>query len=247
MDGDYEGDGLRDANLKLRRRRRNFLPQKRTVEGGSISDLYNGVVDRVKGFFKGVRLDFPPKERALLKMYGHYNIVQMTLCRAPIASALNKVLDVISLGKWSELKTQYNYDSLFHLYMIIKLSNNSIIRLEKNQVINISNNFQIEKDAEFLDVPLHGKKITLQELLDFTIRNVGLKQVFVYSAFSTNCQRFLIDVLSSNGLLTEKEQHFILQDLSELSKKLPWYTKAISQHTTDLSHRLDILTNGQGF
>ena len=216
-------------------------------EGDGLTDMVKGVYNRLQGFFKGVRLDFPPKERALLKMYGQYQIINITLCRAPISSTLNRVLDVVSLGKWSELKSQYNYDHLFHLYMILKLSNGKMIRLEKNQVINISDSFNVEHNAEFQDVALQGKQITLQELLDNTIRKVGQKQVFVYSAFSNNCQRFLIDVLNSNGLLTEKEQHFILQDVGELAKKLPWYTKQIAQQTTDLAHQVNILTEGMGF
>lgn len=216
-------------------------------EGDGLRNIVNGAIDRVQGFFKGVRLDFPPKERELLRVYGSTDIVQMTLCRAPIHSMLDKTLNVLSFGQWESLKSQHNFDKLFHLYMVLRLSNNRMIRLEKNEVIKIANSFKIESDAEFLDVPLHNQKITLQELLENTIRAVGKKQVFIYSPWSNNCQRFLMDILQSNNLLTDKERQFIYQDITELVKKLPWVTKYIGQKTTDLAHTADILIHGQGF
>jgi hypothetical protein len=53
--------------------------------------------------------------------------------------------------------------------------------------------------------------------------------------------------LKSNDLLTDDEQKFIYQDISELIKELPWYTKMIGQSTTDLAHKMDIAINGEGF
>ncbi len=214
-------------------------------EGDGLRDMVNGAIDRLKGFYKGVRLDFPPKERALLKLYGNAEVVQITLCRAPIHRMLDKVLNVLSFGQWENLKNQHSFDRMYHLYMVVKLNNGHMIRLEKNDVVNISNSFKIEPDAEFEDISLQGKKLTLNELLQNTINTVGQKQVFLYSPWKENCQRFILDILQSNGLNTEKAQHFIYQDITELVKELPWYTKMIGQKTTDLAHTADILIHGQ--
>jgi len=216
-------------------------------EGDGLKDLVNGVADRLKGFYHGVRLDFPPKERGLLKLYGDFQIVQITLCRAPIHHMLDKVLNVLSFGQWENLKNENNFDRMFHLYMVLKLSNNHMVRIEKNDVVNITNSFKIESDAEFQDISLHGQQITLNQLLQNTIKTVGPKQVFIYSPWSTNCQRFLLDVLQSNGLLTEPAKHFIYQDITQLVEKMPWYTKMIGQKVTDLAHATDVLIHGQGF
>lgn len=214
-------------------------------EGDGLRDLFNGAIDRLKGFYRGTRLDFPPNERSLLKMYGSVDIFEITLFRAPIHRMLDKVLNVISVGKWDNLKNENNFDRMFHLYMVIKLANGHMIRLEKNHVVNISNSFKIESDAEYQNISLQGKKLTLNELLQNTIQSVGQKQVFVYSPWKENCQRFLLDILQSNGLVTEQAQHFIYQDISNLVQKLPWYTKMIGQKTTDLAHKADILLHGQ--
>ncbi len=204
----------------------------------------NGIMDRVQGFFRGVRLDFPPNERHILKLYGHYRIKKITLCRTPINSMLNTVLDVISFGQWSTLKNKYSFDSLFHLFMIVELDNGFMMRIEKNQVVKMSLNFKIENDTQFDYISIN-KHITLNELLQNTIKTVGLKQFFVYSPWSTNCQQFLLDILHSNGLLTEKAKHFIYQDITQLVENLPWITKQIGQKTTDLAHTMDVLVHGQ--
>ena len=176
------------------------------LEGEGFKDVITGAIDRVTGFFRGVRLDFPPNERSLLKLYGNETITEMTLFRAPIHSMLDKVLNVISVGKWEVLKSQNNFDKMFHLYMVLKLSNNRMIRLEKNHVVNISSSFKIESDAEYQNVPLQGRKMTLNELLNNAMVTVGKKQFFIYSPWSTNCQRFLLDILQSNNLLTQQSQ-----------------------------------------
>lgn len=216
-------------------------------EGEGLKDILTGAVSRVKGFFQGVRLDFPPKERAILQNIGNAHIVQITLCRSPIHSMIDKVMNVLSLGKWDFLKNQNNYDKMFHLYMVIKLNNQRMVRIEKNEVIKISLDFSIESDAQFQDISLQGKNITLNELLGNAIQMFGKKRIFIYSPWNENCQRFLLDVLEANQLLTPQAQQFIHQDIEKLVKKLPWYTKLIGQKVTDTAHALDIAIHGQGF
>ena len=211
------------------------------------SGLYSNIKDRLSSFYHGIRLDWPPKDRSMLKQYGAFSITHITLGRAPIHDMIDKAMQVLSLGRWDDLKKQYNYDRMYHLFMLVQLSNGSLLRVEKNAVVSISNNYRIESDAEFFPVQMHEGGIVLSTFFNKTIEAVGLRQFFVYSAFSENCQRFLLDLLNSNKLLTEESQHFIYQDISELSKKLPSITKSISQSLTDTAHRADILLNGMAF
>lgn len=216
-------------------------------EGDGLRDIVNGVVDRLKGFNKGVRLDFPPKERGFLKSFGNYNINRITVYRSPIYPMIDKALNVISFGEWDKLKQQYSYDKMFHLYMIVQLDNpqKTLLRIEKHEVVTISNRLNTG-DEERISIDLHGRKITLNELLNNTIVKVGRQRFFVYSPWNENCQRFLLDILESNGLLTEQDKTFIYQDISELIQKLPSVTKAIGQKITDTAHAANILIHGQG-
>jgi hypothetical protein len=215
--------------------------------GDGFKDWASNQVERFKGFFRGVRLDFPPKERALLQTYGNLEITHITVCRSPIVDALNKVLNVVSFGKWDNLRKGYGYDTMFHLFMLVRFLNNSTVRIEKNEVIRINNTFQLSKDVQSIDVPLLGKKLTLNEMFNTTIQRVGQERVFRYNAFSTNCQMFIMDVLESNGLMNESLKAFIYQDMKQIVEKLPSFTQKIGKATTDLAHRLNILAEGAGF
>lgn len=216
-------------------------------KGEGLGDILSGAYDRFSGYFRGIRLDFPPNERALLKLYGNETITEITLFRSPIHSMIDKVLNVVSVGKWEVLKSQNNFDKMFHLYMVLKLSNNRMIRLEKNYVVNISASFKVENDAEYFNLSLQGKKITLNELLNNTIVTVGKKQFFIYNPWTTNCQRFLLDILQSNNLLSQQAKSFIYQDITNLVQKLPSFTRYLGEITTDLASRGDVLIHGQGF
>ena len=204
--------------------------------------FYSDIKDRLSGFHHGRRLDWPPKDRTLLIQYGEFYITQITLGRASIHEMLDKALQLLSLGTWNDLKKQYNYHRMYHLHMLIQLSNNNIVRVEKNAVVSISNTFKIENDAEFYHVAV-STQCTLNPFFNKTIETIGLKQFFVYSPFSENCHRFLLDILGCNGLLSEQAKQFIYQDISELSKQLPQITKCIGQTLTDTAHRADVLLN----
>ena len=78
----------------------------------------------------------------MLKKYWDYNIIGIIIEKSPIISAIDTALNLISFGKWAEAKKKYNYDDLYHLYLIITLDlrngKTKRLLLEKNQSINIS-------------------------------------------------------------------------------------------------------------
>ena len=125
------------------------------------SGLYGNIKDRLSSFYHGIRLDWPPKDRSMLKQYGAFTITHITLGRAPIHDMIDKAMQVLSLGRWDDLKKQYNYDRMYHLFMLVQLSNGSLLRVEKNAVVSISNNYRIESDAEFFPVQMHEGGIVL--------------------------------------------------------------------------------------
>ena len=167
------------------------------------SGLFSEVKDRLSGFIDGVRLDFPPNSRNIIKMYGDYSIVDITLARAPVSSYINKALDVLSFNKWSDLKSKYNFDQMFHLYAILKVQKDNnivMIRIEKNEVISLTSNFKIEETARLYQLPIM-KLITLNELLENAIKMMRPERFFVYSPWHANCQVFLLGLFGASDLL----------------------------------------------
>ncbi|MBS1736170.1 MAG: hypothetical protein JSS98_06120 [Bacteroidetes bacterium] len=216
------------------------------LEGEGVKDTILNIKDRLKHFYHGVRLKFPPKERFLLEKYGNFTITKIIVCRAPIKSYIEKALNILSFGKFQNIKQTLPYDKMFHLYMLVTLSNSQILRIEKNEVVKISDTFKIDSDTEYSDVNLNKDRPTLNDFFHNTIKQYGEQSFFVYNAFSNNCQKFILDNLTANNIIDEQLTKFIYQDLTKLVEELPEFTKNISKDITDTAHRFDILLNGYG-
>ena len=214
--------------------------------------LGNGIIgdafDYVKSSFSPNN-DYTNNTKAMLKKYGNLPIVGLQIRRTPILKILDSVINIISLGKFDKLKKDYGFDKLFHLYIVfrVKLLNgkDKEIVVEKNQSINVSDDIPTKtKDTEILNIAWGGRgdasKKTINDLLNNTLATVGKNRFFVYNPWnanpnSGNCQRFVLDVLSSNNLLGDYYKNFILQDITELVKKMPSYSKSIATGITDLA------------
>jgi hypothetical protein len=147
---------------------------------------------------------------------------------------------LISLGKWADAKKKYNYDDLYHLYLILTLDlgggKTKRLLLEKNQSINISESIpeKTEKTQSLNIFP--PKNITLNNLLQNTLNKVGKDQFFIYSPFGgKNCQNFLKDIFTSNDLYNDRINKFVFQSIQELKKDLGGLTTGISKGITDIA------------
>ena len=167
---------------------------------------------------KFIRQDSLTKSsQKMFDMYGGYEIKRLQIYRTPISSAINSFLKVISFGKFNN-----EYDKLFHLALIATIQTpqgDKQCVLEKNATINISTSYKTNSDTEVMDVPL-DKSLTIKSMLDNTLQKIGNKRFYLYDAFSTNCQQFLIDILNSNNLNNQQITNFVLQPLDKLVKNL---------------------------
>ena len=196
-----------------------------------------GILD----LFRSPKQEYTKSAQKALKDYGDKKITGIRVIRAPIVSALNKVLDVLTFNNWSSKLEKYQFDQLYHLGLQIEFDNKghtSSIICEKNATINISTNISnYKKDSQTMDVPLKGKSMTINELLYNALQKVGKEQFFLYANPARNCQYFVVDVLESSGLLDSKIKNFVLQDLTELFKELPKFLPVVMNAVTDLGSR----------
>lgn len=216
--------------------------------GGSvvkwIKDKASQVKDKVTSYFAPAK-DFSNKSRQTLERLGTQQIVELVLRRAPVKDLLNKAMQVLSGGTWDDVRKKYGFDKLFHLSLIATLANRQRVVIEKVEVVTISSGFGTEPDSEYEDVSLQGKTLTLQGFIDTGLKSMGPDKFFLYDAFSNNCQAFIRDLLKANGLLTPEADAFIFQDVSEIAKELPAFTKAVARGVTDVAASVSKLT-GQG-
>lgn len=206
--------------------------------GGLIEDVVEGV-HKLIDWWTGSAV--PPKVAKFLKEHGDEKITSLSIGRAPISKVVDVAVDVISAGKFGQVKKKIGFDQMFHLYLIV---NNKYI-FEKNELFNVDS-YSKKKDEEQLQVPLN-KDITISEFLKKA--STGDEKNFFrnYNAFRNNCQDLILKLLRSNGLLNESLSKFIKQDIEQLVKEIGGGTVETAKEVTDtgsLINRLLQLVSG---
>lgn len=167
----------------------------------------------------------------VLNRYGDFKVVGIYPRRKPVIPAIEKFINLISLGKYERNKAAANYDKMFHLGVILMLDNMRGILVEKNEKIFITDDFD-NIDDEMIEVKYNGGA-TLKQFLENARLMVGDFTFFQYNSFSNNCQAFVNNLLIANKCMTREAGEWIKQDVGKILKGLPpWVTK-ISQFVTD--------------
>lgn len=183
-------------------------------------------------------------------------------------------MNAISLGEFDRIKSSLNYDYMYHLYTLFKLSDDTVIRLEKNQVINIAiePTYEIE-DSEYTrvyDFGIYASELfirhtrrgnnnkniftdvfTLSDAIDKTYEAFpavsGLPQssYWEYSGYNNNCQVFTLALLSGIGRADSPGiRDFVLQDTKKIIGGLNNIAQGIIQSATDIAAVVDMYLNG---
>ena len=196
------------------------------------------------GALIGAKLDFSNKIKKILKNYGSKKIRSIRIGRRPINNLVERAFNIISLGKWDKLRKDYYYDTLFHLFLILTLEDGTVLSLEKNSIVTMSENDKrcSLKDVECVELEYPADSITVNDLVQNTLTRIGKEKFFIYDPFTQNCQIFISDVLETFGLLTEKAKKFIYQDITQIVQRLPFYIKYVAKAVTDVDATVSKLT-----
>ena len=117
------------------------------------------------------------------------------------------------------------------------------MKIERNESVTVSS-ASLPSDAQVMQVPLNGKNITLNELVEKGSSNNPT--FWQYSPLSSgNCQAFTSAMLRNNGLLTNEASKFITQNAEALLEGSPEAQK-FSETITDIGSRFHILLHGVG-
>lgn len=196
----------------------------------------------------GIRSNYPPAVRDVLAKYGNGQVYSLTIYREPIKSYIDNVLNILSIGGWNKAKQQLNYDKMFHLSMIASLSmpngDQAQVKIEKNEVINITPTFALPTNAEMMPVPVPCC-FTLNQMLDTAKQQVG-NSFFTYDAFTNNCQVFILNILRANNLVNPTIENFVSQKAEQLIGKVPEHIPAVASLATNLAGFWNRITKGEG-
>jgi hypothetical protein len=206
-----------------------------SLEGAGVLDWLKSAKDKVVGFFSPRLDDYSNKSKDTLQKYGNTPIQSLQIYRTPISGLIDKALNLISFGKWADLKKQYGFDRLFHLALVANIGNKNIV-IEKNEVVNISTEYKTSGDTEVFNIDIGAKRgpsFTVYNLVNDTRKRIGDQRFFSYDAFTNNCQYFIRYILETAGLYTGAAEKFLFQDISEIYKRLPSYVSKIARAVTD--------------
>ena len=178
---------------------------------------------------------FPKSARDFLTKYKDAKISNFVIRKNPIQSGVEKVLNFISQGKYNEIKEDYAYDTMYHLRLDFEIDGR-IYMTEKTANIQFRNGMTTEEDEVY---KINSDKvIPLLTAVENTYKKMG-SNFFSYDAFTNNCQNYIMNFLSANGLLTGDAKNFIYQPVDDMVKKLPSYVKKFASGVTKIGSVVD--------
>jgi hypothetical protein len=167
-----------------------------------------------------------------LNTYGDYTVTKAVIMRAPVMPVIEWIIK--TQLSFRPIAEQLKYDRIFHLSVNLYLNNGMKVMFEKNERISINTEGRDEnqKDMETFLIDRIPNPITLVTAINQAEQLYGLTRMYYYNGATTNCQRFVLDLLSVFGVENnELLSAFVLQDASSLLNK---YMAKISLLITDM-------------
>ena len=234
-----KGGSLRSAMKKLG----SYVKHKYEQVKTAVKPVVRDVKDYVKTVVHG-RNDYPPAVRELIKKYGSKTIKSITIDRTPVVKALQSVLNFVSGGKFKERLDEMPYDEIFHLRIDITFDDNSVLAVEKNEVINMYEKPVKKEGGEQRQISYIPEGTTLNAMLDEAKKIQGSKY-FDYSAYNNNCQDFIMALLKGSNIGTPEDYAFVKQDSKSLFKNDSFLRK-FANTVTDIGGKANEIMFGSG-
>lgn len=156
------------------------------------------------------------KSKKLLDLYGDYKLTKIYLVRQPFSKTITFLLNIATLYNYEKLINESRDNFPYHTLLVleIKLENGmkKLLLLEKNNCINISENFLINKTQEIKELNIKHENYTIKHILNTTQERLGNNKFFNWHVYKNNCQEFTKEILKTLGKYTRKNKEFIFRD-----------------------------------
>ena len=174
----------------------------------------------------------PKRFRQFIKAHGRDKIQSLSMVRTPVAKPGVLAMQLLTAGKWDEFKRRAGVDEVYHTGLVV----NGNIVLEKLDKLEgrVDASYTKQKGSEMYAIPIEANKYTIAEFLEKGRRQMGEK-FYTYDAFRSNCQDWVANMVSANGLLDAEGRKWIKQDIDKLIKELPEITKEAAIKITDVA------------
>lgn len=177
-----------------------------------------------------------------LAKHGDKRIMSIQIVREPLAKAVNAFGNLLTAGKLDEVAQQQGEKAFFHLYSILTLEDGTKLRYEKNARPELEvTNGRLGDKAE--SVNSSGGGVPLRDFIERTMKRMGEDRYISYDALRNNCQDFLLNSLSANGLLQPDLATFIKQDTTKLIEESPSFGQKLGKAATDIGGKMSEIWN----
>jgi len=156
------------------------------------------------------------KSQKILDMYGDYKLTKLYLVRQPFSKFITFLLNILTLYNYEKLINESHDNFPYHSLLIfeIKLPNNmrKLLLLEKNNYINICENFFVNNLQDIKTLHLKNKDHTINSILKTTQKRVGNERFFNWHLYTNNCQEFTKELLITLNKYNKKNKEYIFRD-----------------------------------
>lgn len=175
--------------------------------------------DRFKKVFYTISTDYHNTTKETLYHYGDMKIEELMINRTPLDGKLEKTFNVLSFGKFAEMKKKYGFEHFFHLSLVAKVQGINII-IEKNEIINVSTSYVTITNTETKNICLKDKTLTINQLLNTTQKKQKKKDYFSFDFLNNNCQTFIRALLTNIDLYSDDINTFLFQNVEYFIKEM---------------------------
>lgn len=181
----------------------------------------------------------PDSVKQWLEKYSNSKIHGLYVGKIPIRKIWSDMLKIVSKGKLEEIMKELKYDHLYHTFILYHLKDdNSMYLVERNSRLSITPYNPMVKHDEFGGqarfLPIITTDKTVSEMFENHEKLIGgWEKLIWYNPVTNNCQKFVINQLKSNGLLTNEIEKFVNQKLKTVMKDYT-ITRQFLQHVISL-------------
>ena len=156
------------------------------------------------------------KSQKIIDVYGDHKITKIYLVRQPLSKIITFWLNILTLYNYEKLINETHENFPYHIVLLveIKLQNGmrKLLLIEKNNCINIYENFLINQLQDIKTINLKNKNYTINSILNTTQTRVGNEKFFNWNLYKNNCQEFTKEILKTIGNYNKTNKEYIFRD-----------------------------------
>ena len=166
-------------------------------------------------------------------------ISKITIFRLPLQKELTQALNLLTDNSVKQFLKKNDIDALYHLGVLIETTDDNAYVYDKQQNFNFieaPKGFLKQPKMETSPVSNLPDNLTIGQMFDAGKKRMKSK-FYYYSALRYNCQFFIKESLEAIGANFDVD--FVMQDLSQLVKKIPAWQRKFSIALTSFAREAD--------